>query len=92
MIEIKLDPDDIKVSCLNLPDNQLPVEMVAFIRKSAPNYKDWSESLAEDMYTVDDTLDALSDYDTNGKYAEHMTALMELMGVHGCSYFRLIKM
>lgn len=88
---ILLDSNDIKASCLNVHDNQLPAEMVAELRQQVmPVYIDRDTGLEEDMYTIDDIKDEFTEQSLI-KWNDIIDELGLLMDKHECGYFRIIK-
>lgn len=86
--DIYLDPDDYKVSCISIYDDQLPEEVLMFIRMYPPSYMDMSEPLEENMYSDADIEEML---ESNLAPRKHLEWIQELMDRNECAYFRLIK-
>lgn len=84
---IALEPHDIKVSCLNISDNQLPEKMVQDIRGTSPSFIDPDKGLAEDMYSTDTLRDELE----TDEWDSNLDEIEELLSKHECCYFRIIK-
>jgi hypothetical protein len=86
---ILLDEEDVKVSCLNIPSNQLPETLVEILEDGDRwcSYMDNSSSLQEHLYSLEDLAENLNDPD---EYAEEIEQIKQLMEEHDCAYFRII--
>lgn len=89
---ILLDSTDIKVSCLNIPDNQLPVEMVSDLRQYVmPEYIDRDTGLEEDMFSLEDVEESFKEANVWEKWESTYNEVRELIEKYECGYFRIIK-
>lgn len=86
---ILLDEEDIKVSCLNIPSNQLPEPLVEILEDGEKwcTYMDNSAYAQEHMYSLDD----LDEHIDNAEgYTEEIEQIKQLMEEHDCAYFRIV--
>jgi hypothetical protein len=86
---IELDEDDIKVSCLNIPGNQLPDGLVKILIEDGEGwcaYVDNILGMTEHMFCLDTVLENI---DTE-EYTKEIEEIAKLMEEHDCAYFRII--
>lgn len=85
---ILLDKEDVKVSCLNIPSNQLPETLVEILEDGDRwcTYMDNSPYAQDHMYSMNDIDENIDNED----YAEEIEQIKQLMEEHDCAYFRII--
>jgi hypothetical protein len=81
---IKLDPEEKKVSCLNLPINEVPEEFLTAISEATPTYIDTS-SMQEHMYSIA-VLETLQIEDL-----DIIEEIEKWCNRYNCSYFRIFN-
>ena len=93
-MKIELDKNSIKVSILNIPEESLSEAFHEFLgEKVTIEYKDMNKGLGEDLYIEEDLHEVL--YTEEDKYPEEIKEtvqnIADLMTMHDCCYFRIIK-
>ena len=92
-MKIELNEDDIKMSVLNIPIESLSEPFLQFLVKVPCDYKDVDERLGEDLYTETTLHEYL--YEEEVKYSqdikETVQNIADLMTIHDCAYFRVLK-
>ena len=93
-MKIELNEDDIKISVLNIPIESLSEEFLEFLKETPIDYKDVDEYLGEYLYT-ETTLHEYLYEEEEDKYSQEVKEtvqnIADLMTMHDCSYFRVIK-
>lgn len=88
---IQLDHDDVKVSCLSIPNNQVPIDFREDLKLLAtPDYIDTVDGLDEDMYSMEEVKDVFESAGIT-TWEEEIEEIEKLMKKYECGYFRIIK-
>lgn len=90
---LQLNPDDLKVSCLNIGAEQLPDEFIDMLEALEPyTYMDTND-LLEHMYELDTIRTVLTERLTEEKmFSNTIEELEKIMADNDCAYFRIVKM
>lgn len=91
-MSIQLDIDNIKTSCLNIPESQLHKE---FVKDLTKRFKVWPEyfdqgDMNEHMYCMDDIREGFQENEIT-EWNDIIDEIDQLMRENDCAYVRIIK-